>query len=141
MNVANILPSDVIKVELRYTELLVPTDNVYEFVYPTVVGPRYVDQASHETSPAETWTANPYLHQGDPPTYTFNMTVDIAAGLPIKDITCASHQTSVDYKGPAFATVHLNPSEKNGGNRDFILKYRLAGGKIETGLLLFEGTN
>jgi len=28
MNVANILPSDVIKVELKYTELLVPTDAV-----------------------------------------------------------------------------------------------------------------
>ncbi|MBU2498395.1 MAG: trypsin, partial [Proteobacteria bacterium] len=33
MNVANILPGDTIKVELRYTELLVPTDRVYEFVY------------------------------------------------------------------------------------------------------------
>ena len=32
MNVANILPSDIIKVELRYTELLIPTDAVYEFV-------------------------------------------------------------------------------------------------------------
>jgi Ca-activated chloride channel family protein len=39
MNVANILPGDEIKVELQYTELLVPTDRVYEFVYPTVVGP------------------------------------------------------------------------------------------------------
>ena len=34
MNVANILPADVIKVELKYTELLIPTDNVYEFAYP-----------------------------------------------------------------------------------------------------------
>jgi len=33
MNVANILPSDIITVELRYTELLTPTDRVYEFVY------------------------------------------------------------------------------------------------------------
>ena len=41
MNVANILPEDTIEVELKYTELLVPTDGVYEFVYPTVVGPRY----------------------------------------------------------------------------------------------------
>ena len=45
MNVANILPGDDIRVELRYTELLVPTDRVYEFVYPTVVGPRYSNQA------------------------------------------------------------------------------------------------
>ena len=48
MNVANILPSDVIKVELKYTELLIPTDTVYEFVYPTVVGPRYVDRQAEE---------------------------------------------------------------------------------------------
>ena len=41
MNVANILPGDTIKVELDYTELLVPEDGVYELVYPAVVGPRY----------------------------------------------------------------------------------------------------
>ena len=139
MNVANILPSDVIKVELKYTELLVPTDTVYEFVYPTVVGPRYVDRQAEETGSSDTWTANPYLHQGEPPTYTFNITVDIAAGLPIQDITCASHKTDTNYKGPALATVNLDQAEKHGGNRDFILKYRLAGGKIETGLLLFKG--
>ena len=43
MNVANILPGDEIAVELRYTELLVPTTSIYEFVFPTVVGPRYYD--------------------------------------------------------------------------------------------------
>jgi Ca-activated chloride channel family protein len=32
MNVANILPGDLIQVELKYTELLVPTDGIYEFV-------------------------------------------------------------------------------------------------------------
>jgi Ca-activated chloride channel family protein len=41
MNVANIMPGDLIKVELNYTELITPEDGVYEFVYPTVVGPRY----------------------------------------------------------------------------------------------------
>jgi len=139
MNVANILPSDVIKVELKYTELLVPTDAVYEFVYPTVVGPRYVDQQSDEAGPSDSWTANPYLHQGDLPNYLFDISVDISAGLPIQDITCASHKTGIDYKGLDFATLSLDEMEKKGGNRDFILKYRLAGGKIKTGLLLFEG--
>jgi Ca-activated chloride channel homolog len=36
MNVANILPGDTIAVERKYTELLVPSEGVYEFVYPTV---------------------------------------------------------------------------------------------------------
>ncbi|MGD8980792.1 MAG: VIT domain-containing protein [Desulfobacterales bacterium] len=141
MNVANILPSDVIRVELKYTELLIPTDKVYEFAYPTVVGPRYVDQPSDETGSNETWTSNPYLHQGEPPTYRFNMSVHISAGLPIKEIACTSHKIRTDYKGPSFATITLDPSENQGGNRDFILKYRLAGNKIQTGLLLFEGEN
>ncbi|MCU0584285.1 MAG: trypsin, partial [Syntrophales bacterium] len=46
MNVANIMPGDEIRVEMKYTELIVPTEGVYEFVYPAVVGPRYSNQAA-----------------------------------------------------------------------------------------------
>ena len=139
MNVANILPSDIIKVELKYTELLVPLDTVYEFVYPTVVGPRYVDQPACETAVREGWTANPYLHAGELPTYSFDISVNMAAGLPIRDITCTSHRTQTDYYGPATASVILDPAERQGDNRDFVLRYRLAGARVETGLLLHEG--
>ncbi|HEY8412110.1 MAG TPA: VIT domain-containing protein, partial [Pyrinomonadaceae bacterium] len=41
MSLANIMPQEQVEIELRYTELLVPTENVYEVVFPTVVGPRY----------------------------------------------------------------------------------------------------
>ena len=139
MNVANILPCDIITVELRYTELLTPTDRVYEFVYPTVVGPRYSNQLSAESPPSERWVENPYLHEGQRPTYTFGAAVTIAAGLPIQHVTCPSHEVSIDYDGPSRVTLELDPEEKHAGNRDFIVKYRLAGGKIESGLLLFEG--
>jgi len=44
MSLANLMPQEQVEIELRYTELLVPTDSVYEVVFPTVVGPRY---ASH----------------------------------------------------------------------------------------------
>jgi len=46
MNVANILPGDEIRTELQYTELLTRTEGVYEFVYPTVVGPRYSNESA-----------------------------------------------------------------------------------------------
>src|SRR5262245_23733986 len=46
MNVANIMPGDTVRVELDYTELLIPENGVYEFVYPTVVGPRCAEGAS-----------------------------------------------------------------------------------------------
>jgi Ca-activated chloride channel family protein len=139
MNVANILPGDVIQVELKYTELLVPTDGIYEFVYPTVVGPRYSNQPAETAPLSEKWVENPCFHQGESPTYTFEITVDIAAGLPIQNTSCSSHKVNIHYDGPSRASIKLDPSEKNGGNRDFIVKYQLAGGKIQSGILLSEG--
>ena len=64
MNVANILPGDIIKVELSYTELLVPTDNEYEFVYPAVVGPRYSNTLEADAAENDKWVKNPYLPEG-----------------------------------------------------------------------------
>ncbi len=139
MNVANILPGDIIHVELKYTELLVPRDGIYEFVYPTVVGPRYSNQSAETATPSQKWIENPYFRQGESPTYTFDIAVDLAAGLPIQNAACPSHKVDIQYDGPSRATVKLDPSEKSGGNRDFILKYQLAGGKVQSGLLLFEG--
>jgi Ca-activated chloride channel family protein len=139
MNVANILPEDVIEVELKYTELLIPTGGIYEFVHPTVVGPRYSNQPAETARPSQKWVENPYLHQGQAPTYTFDMTADLAAGLPIQNVACTSHKVSIHYNGPSRASIKLDPTDKNGGNRDFILKYQLAGGRVQSGLLLFEG--
>lgn len=139
MNVANIMPGDEIKVELQYTELLVPTDHVYEFVYPTVVGPRYSNAKASSVSPSEHWVENPYLHQGQLPASTFDMTVSIHAGLPIKSLACASHKVNTVYENASLAKVSLDKTESNGGNRDYILRYRLDGDKIQTGLLLSQG--
>ena len=139
MNVANIMPGDEIKVELKYTELLVPTDRIYEFAYPTVVGPRYSNKTSDTASPSDKWVQNPYLRQGEKPTYAFDMTVNINAGMPIKELASPSHKVNAAFDGPAVAKVTLDRSDRNGGNKDYILRYRLAGDKIQSGLLLFEG--
>ncbi len=139
MNVANILPGDVIKVELKYTELLVPANGVYEFVYPTVVGPRYSNVSGNEVPSSENWVENPYLHEGEKAPYDFDVNVNISAGLPVKEVTSTSHKVNVEYESKSLASIKLDQAEKSGGNRDFILKYRLAGGKIQSGLLLYEG--
>ena len=41
MNLANVMPGDTVRIELVYSEILVPEEGTYSFVYPTVVGPRY----------------------------------------------------------------------------------------------------
>lgn len=136
MNVAHILPGDEIRVELRYTELIVPTEGTYEFVYPTVVGPRYSNAPAQAS---EAWVANPHTPEGEAPLSTFEMQVKLAAGMPIRRATCGTHKTILTYRGTSEAELQLEASERRGGNRDFILQYQLAGGQIQSGLLLSKG--
>jgi Ca-activated chloride channel homolog len=126
-------------VELRYTELLIPEDGIYRFVYPTVVGPRYSNKTANRAPVTDQWVANPYTHKGENPSYSFNLNCGINAGMPISDIHCPSHKTNIKFEGSSTANITLDPSELAGGNKDFILEYRLAGNKIETGLLLYPG--
>ena len=139
MNVANIMPDDVIEVELVYTEMLVPENGEYSFVYPTVVGPRYSETPAHGAPDTEKWVESPYLHSGEEPTYTFDMNVNLSTGIPLKKIACTSHDVNIDYEDPTKADIGLADDEKHGGNRDFILKYVLAQNQIETGLMLHDG--
>ncbi len=139
MDVANIMPNDTIDVELRYTELLVPVDGTYEFVYPTVVGPRYSSQPESSAPETDLWIKNPYLKEGTPDPTRFNISVNVSSGIPLKEINCQTHQTDISWENDKMAGVFLSQSDTYGGNRDFILDYRLAGRKIESGLMLYEG--
>jgi Ca-activated chloride channel family protein len=124
MNVANILPGDRIQVELSYTELLVPTESVYQFVFPTVVGPRYTTRTAAEVEPMARWTQNPHLGAGEEPTSDFRLRVTLNSGIPVKEIGSPSHQVDVRYDGPQRAIVDLASTDRPGGsrgnNRDFI---------------------
>src|SRR5262245_11521555 len=72
MNVANIMPGDRIAVEMDYSEMLIPEEAVYEFVYPTVVGPRYAGGAD----PAkDKWMANTHLPAGTTGAYEYALSV------------------------------------------------------------------
>ena len=135
MNVANILPGDDILVELRYTELVAPTEGRYEFVFPTVVGPRY-----HKPSTAggsSSFPATPHLKEGEAPSSSFAMTVRFASPLPVGEVRSPSHGIEVAGEGTPQAEVTVNDTVSH--NRDFILHYRLAGERTATGLTLFQG--
>ena len=103
------------------------------------MGPRYSNQPAETAHPSQKWVQTPYLRQGESPTYTFDIVTDLTTGLPIQNATCTSHKVDINYDGPSRATIKLDPSEKNGENRDYIVKYQLAGGKVQSGMLLFEG--
>jgi Ca-activated chloride channel homolog len=141
MKVANVLPGDTISVELKYTELLVPTDGVYEFVYPTVVGPRYSEKRESQVSPGDEFVRAPYTHEGELPRSEFHLSAVVSTGVPLQELASSSHQLVVRSTGSRRAELVLADSERLSGNRDFILRYRLAGEEIASGLLLYRGTD
>lgn len=204
MDVANIMPGDTVSIELHYTELLAPVENVYEFIFPTVVGPRYAppaepsgedgdasgengesggssvserDGESDGSSVSEkdgesdgnsvsggdsanagngtsvgngsgtgsglseddSWIVSPYLADGATPPGDYNITVNLSTGVPIADITSKTHAIKVNKTDSSTAQITLANSADYAGNRDFILKYKLTGESIQSGLVLAGG--
>jgi Ca-activated chloride channel family protein len=137
MNVANIMPGDDVRVELRYTELLVPDSGDYEFVFPTVVGPRY--NSPQSVAAQARWVAQPYLEQGVATPSAFDLHVDIATPIGIKEVRSSSHTIEVTDKDDKHASVALAARQGAANDRDFILRYRLAGDRVESGVMLFQG--
>lgn len=138
MNLANILPGDEVRVTLRYTELLVPQGGNYQFVYPTVVGPRYNSPQS-ENAQAR-WVAQPTLRAAVAPGTSFKLKVALDMPMPLQAVRSQSHKIELAQRdGDAHADVTLARDAGLADNRDFVLDYRLAGERIQSGLMLYQG--
>lgn len=139
MDVANIMPGDEARIELHYTELLTPVEGTYEFVYPTVVGPRYVSPVKDDTGNRDEWAGKPYLAEGTAPNDAYHIDVTVSSGMPISSLSSSSHDINIDWEKNTTAHVGLADSADYAGNRDFILDYRLTGSQIGTGLITDQG--
>lgn len=139
MDVANIMPGDEIAIELTYTELIEPEEGLYQFVFPTVAGPRYSGQVTEEEAEADAWVESPYLAQEAPVESSYDITVNLSTGVPIADLSCGTHEIRVEQEQETSARVTLADPENFAGDRDFILEYRLKGEVMNSGLMLYEG--
>jgi Ca-activated chloride channel family protein len=133
MSVANVMPGDRIEVTLRYTELLVPSEGRYEFVFPAVVGPRYA-----KADGGGDIVASPHLAEGEPPPADWSLEGLVSAGLPIREIGSPSHDLEGSFETPGLYRFGLGRGEERGADRDFVLGYRLAGDAIASGLSLYD---
>ena len=136
MNVGNILPGDVIKVELQYNEFLIPQDKVYNFVYPTVVGPRFADPQHGNAN--SSFVNSPYSKKDTAPTYDFDLQIELDAGMELGVYQCPSHCVNIDETSPSTALISLDKAEHKSGNKDFIFNYSLANNNISKGTFLYD---
>jgi len=148
-SVANIVPGAQVTVEISYVETLKYEAGNYEFVFPMVVGPRYIPGSMATGQQGGGWSPDtdrvPDASRITPPvagTHTPNeraghdisIDVKLDAGVPIQDFRSLSHDILSDRTGPNSAHVRLK-DEAVIPNKDFILKYDASGGRIEDALL------
>ncbi|MEZ4990058.1 MAG: VIT domain-containing protein [Saprospiraceae bacterium] len=134
MNVGNIMPGDEIAIELSYTEMLVPVNGAYQFVYPAVVGPRYTGEDNSGLAAFH----QPYTGEGKAATFDYGIDVSLNAGMIVQQIFSPSHKIDIHYPDLRSAEVFFSRENENPANRDFILNYNLRGNEIQSGLLLYE---
>src|SRR5437879_1213749 len=143
--VANIMPGEQVSVTISYAETLQYQDGGYEFVFPMVVGPRYIPgQATGKQAggsapdtdkvpDASRITPNvalPRTRAG----HDISLELAIDAGVPIQELRSTSHQIDVERTAMGFAKVKLQ-NEGEIPNKDFVLKYDVAGEQISDAVL------
>jgi len=154
--VANLMPGARIRVTLRYAQSVPRVDGAYELVLPLVVGPRYnpaprtpaqlvndtqAPQPQQQTSNG--WNIGPPPAQ---PSGVFGLTlpreiapervsiaVNLEAGTPIGAVSSRTHALNLSGEGRQRQAT-LNEGRVI-DNRDFILRYTLAGNAVQAGVL------
>src|SRR5215213_447436 len=142
--VANIMPGQRIRIIISYVETLKYEDGSYEWSFPMVVAPRYIPAATSEQD-APAAAENQQTQETDTsritPTYAparaghdISLEINLDAGVPIVGVNSESHETEVQQINEARAVVRLK-DRATIPNKDFLLKYRVAGDTINDAVL------
>lgn len=160
-SLANIPPGEPIEVVIGYSDQLAYKQGSYEFVFPMVVGPRYIPgnpmADSGQGSATAPMTLNqdtdlvpdasrlngPILPAGLRSGHDIQITVEIETGFELSNLQSPSHQIVVDNialdnialnnQNP-ITRITLAPSDTL-PNKDLILRYQVASDTPQTSLL------
>ncbi len=146
-SVANILPGEKVIIEISYVETLKYEDGSYEFVFPMVVGPRYIPgdatgkqgggfaPDTNQVPDGSKITPKPAKDRAG---HDISIEVKLDAGVPLENVASKSHELESTMLSANSYNVKLK-NEKTIPNQDFILKYDVAGKKIEDAVLTHRG--
>jgi len=137
-NVANLMPGHEVKVRLRTVEVLDYTAGVYEFLFPLVVGQRYIPGEDTDSQTAVVADADritqrfltPELRSG----HDVSIEVELDAGVPVQTLRSPSHRIETMQADVSHATVRLAPDDTI-PNKDFILRWDVSAEQPTVGLL------
>ena len=148
-SVANIMPGEKVTVTISYVETLKYDEGSYAFVFPTVVGPRYIPGAptgqqstgwSPDTDqvPDASRITPPVTPKGTRAGHDISIEVSLDAGVPIQELKAKTHEILLERPGLSQAVVRLKEKAVI-PNKDFILNYQVAGSQIQDAVLTHKG--
>lgn len=143
--VANLEPGASIDIDIKYFHTIAQVDGWYEFVFPMVVGPRFNPPGSTDPITATARTAPPstnqsgtdvrYLAPNERSGHDIMVNVAIEAGMAIEALASPTHKIRSAWDGSDRVDVVLATSDTI-PNKDFVLRYRLAGAESKAGLIV-----
>jgi len=144
-SVANILPGATVKVVISYVETMKYEEGTYEFVFPMVVGPRYIPgqpiaQPNLNTAPDTSQVPDasritpPITPENTRAGHDIAIEVNIDAGVPLEAVQSTLHEIETERPNTHAAAVRLK-NRTMIPNKDFILKFDVAGKKVADALL------
>lgn len=145
-SVTNIEPGARVVIEISYVETLAYDDGVFEFVFPMVVGPRYMPGRptgkqgtgwAPDTSevPDASRISPPVAPPGSRAGHDIDLTVHLDAGAELVELESVLHDVVITREGGGRATIALDRRDEI-PNRDFILRYATATDSIGDAFLL-----
>ncbi|MHC4909919.1 MAG: VIT domain-containing protein, partial [Planctomycetota bacterium] len=144
--VANLEPGKRIDVEITYFHTLQYDDGWYEYVFPMVVGPRFNPPAFTEGIGAvarggATTSRQPtnveYLAPNERSGHDIDLSVAIT-GLGVQEVVSPTHDINVLSEHSQTTEISLARHDRV-PNRDFVLRYRVAGDTVQANLLAHAG--
>jgi len=144
--VANIEPGKAIDVDIKYFNTLAYVDGWYEFVFPMVVGPRFNPPGSTDgigavgrgkTGTSGQKTEVQYLKPDERSGHDIALALDIDAGVAIEELKCATHAITNATESPEKRHVQLSSLDSI-PNKDFVLRYKVAGRSIKSALVTHQ---
>ncbi len=133
-SVTNIPPGGAVKIVIRYVEVVPYEDGSYAFTFPAVVGPRYITRDWRTRVPDAPNVTPNRTPQGTRAGHDIGIEVTLDAGAALEGISSPTHETDVRRIDAHRATAKLRDAATI-PNKDFILKYTVAGQKISDAVL------
>ena len=139
-SVANIQPGEQISVTIRYIDQLKFEGGNYEFVFPMVVGPRYIpgqlinkNQPNTNQVPDADRITSPIIEQEAKSPHNIQVDVEIDAGVAIENVRSTSHKIITQQQGNRIF-VSLDQSDQI-PNKDLIIRYQISGENTRASVL------